>query len=65
MTNEASSLARNSASAATSPGLPSRLTGCVAANLALASSEVPVNRSTIGVQMTPGQIAFTRMPCVA
>src|SRR2546427_215248 len=70
----AASLARNTASSATSSTATNRLVGCAASRISrlTCSSVMPrafavsgICFSTSGVQTYPGQIAFTVMPCSA
>src|SRR5215211_7430801 len=65
VTNDDSSLARNTASAATSSGVPMRPTGSICSICTRTSGDSPIDRSTMGVWITPGQMAFTRTLLVA
>ena len=58
--NEASSLTRKSTTEAISSGSPKRPSGQAAASLSLIACDT---RAPMAVLITPGAMAFTRMPC--
>jgi putative transposase len=63
VTNEAASEHNHTTASATSSGLPILPIGSIA--MRPASASVPSRGSTIGVRMTPGHTAFTRIPALA
>src|SRR6266702_5959581 len=58
-----SSLARNNAALASSPGMPQRPTGC--GGIRSGGGVAPRPFSASPVQVMPGQMALTRTPCFA
>ena len=63
--NDDSSLARNSAAAASSLGSPQRFIGCGGAGVRSGGTGSSSPRQARPVQVMPGQMALTRTPTVA
>src|SRR5262249_32994852 len=65
VTNEAASEHNQTTASPTSSGLAMRPTGSIATNCSSAPGVLRIARSTIGVWITPGHTAFTRIPDLA
>src|SRR3970282_2584400 len=65
VTNEASSEHIHTTALAISSGCPNRPTGSKSVNCSIVSFSLPVILSIMGICITPGHTAFTRIPSLA